>query len=525
MSSFLNDVSYLGPLQGIGAGPKDRWSRVLAIVHSPVPCKEEFVSTKCAAVPITIVRILDAGFSSAPYTAAKKGSAPAPQTGVKPEPLFRVTNSKSTPELDVWSYVSKGMNRGVREDGEFVDGGELHQPMYTLATGDTFIFFVNPLTFQGSSATTVLPTDMDWIPSMSLVELCIAPRHVESCLAGRGINVKTMRISTTEIDAVFQRGIDAVGMPSSLEDACRVANTHRDRYPALLKDLEVEKVSFVAQAKSLSGAYMGELPVYAELVDAGVVSSDAIAPPAVVEQSPDVPLFVKMIVGTVSGAFPGCEYVDIPMHCLRKQTNTKSDAHACALLDIALAMGAVNLWVVTDPRWANKVGSSPYRAVPIIDTVAFFGALELVRSVGTDHAMVAKVVNGEILKDTNGVEVLDRIELCDDVDGDAEDGCMLTLRTGVQYDDGFLDLVVKIHGEDLTKTKPLSTASQSNMALALVGPGVKTTKGYAFQFNVRAVDEANNIPRILYGFLNRAPCGGSNSGLIARKRKAIRMLE
>jgi hypothetical protein len=107
---FVKDLAYLGSLQGISAGPRDRFAKVLAIVHAAVPCREELVASKACAIPVTIIRILGEGFSVAPYTMPKKGQTAAPpKDGEKAEPLFRMDTSKSPPEVDVWSYISRGM--------------------------------------------------------------------------------------------------------------------------------------------------------------------------------------------------------------------------------------------------------------------------------------------------------------------------------------------------------------------------------------------------------------------------------
>lgn len=504
----MSDVSYMGPLQGITAGPKDRFARCLAMVHAAVPCKAELVGSKSTAVPITIIRFLDTGFSSAPYVPQKKGSAVPAANQVKTEPLFRMDTSKITPELEVWSYVSKGTSRGPRESGVFIEGGEVNPPLCTLKTGLTFVFFVNELTFQSASAQGVLPADTDWIPAMSMVELWIAPRHIDSCTNGRSINVKSLRMSTMEMDAVFQRGIDAAGMPSSVDEACKMAVAHRERYPSLMKDVEVEKAALVVSGNNLIGAYMGELPdVDSSNGDDGVQVSE----------------FVKMIVSG-STAFSGSEYVDIPIHALQKQTNCKSNEHAVALLDIALSAGAVNLFCVTDQRWANKGTNSMYRAIPVIDTTILFGALDKIRSVGSDYAMVAKVVNGSILLDDSGVEVLEKIDLINDPsDTDSGDGNTLVLPTGFSFDDGLLDLVIRVDSEDLHKTHSEYTHYQKNAALALVGPGVLSSKGYHFQFDVRCNDSNNDISRVFHGYVNRSSCAGGTAGMVARKRKAISM--
>ena len=521
---FVQDVSYLGAMQSVTPGARDRYARCLAIVHTAVPCKEELVGVKSTAVPITILRIMSEGFSVAPFAMPKKGQSVAPpKDGERAEPLFRMNTGKQPPELEVWSYVSKGMNRGPRVGAPREDGQSETPPMFEIGTGTSFVMFVNALTFQSQAATTALPIDRDWIPAMSVVELTISPRHSESCLAGRGINVKTMRISKTEIDAVFQGGIEASGLPTSAAEAMRRANDRREAYPALIKDIETEKVSFAAPAPSLTGAYMGEAPVRAVPPPP---SADAVVADAGEESTagePPVPEFVKLFVGGAkSTAFPSCDYVDVPLACLQRQTNTKSDGHALALLDIAFALGAVNLFVVCDDRWRSRGDQSCYRGVPVVDTALLFACLDRVRSVEEDHAVVALCGPngaGGVRLDADGVELTGRVELQHDED-EGISGSTLTLATGAPYDDGVLELVVGTVPEDLGVSKPLSVCPQKNVALALCGPGVHTSKGYAFSFNVRcAKDSKHDVPRILHGYINRA----AGAGGISKKRKATTM--
>ncbi|KAJ1467025.1 hypothetical protein T484DRAFT_3632002 [Baffinella frigidus] len=524
MAMFVKDMSYLGPLQGVSTGPRDRFARVLAIVHAPVPCKEELVGSKSTAVPCTIIRPLGEGFSVAPYAMAKKGqTAPPPKDGEKPEPLFRMDNTTSPPGIDVWSYISKGMNRGPRQGAPKDETTDSTPPMYNLSAGMTFVTFVNALTFQSAAATTVLPTDRDWIPAMSIVELTIAPRHSESCLAGRGINVKSMRISSMEMDAVFQNGIETMGMSYNAIDASRLATERRERYPAMLKDIETEKVSFVVPSDTLKTAYMGELPTP---VDTNADSKPIDSEGGNGDMFAEMPVFVKICVGSGHPAFPASNFVDVPITCLQKQTNTRCDKHACAMLDVALALSAVDLFCITDDRFASRGTGSSYRAIPVIDTKKMFACIARVRTVNADHAMVAVFSNGVAQMDESGAEVLERIELADvggddsDDDGVEHNGMLLTLSTGVDYDDGVLELSVNVNEEDVTKTHPLSKCDQSNMGLAIVGPGVKTTKGYSFSFSVKcAADESRNVIGILNGFINRAAAAGS----ISRKRKSVKM--
>ena len=531
----------MGPLQGLSSGSRERFAKVLAIVHTAVPCKEELVGSKAWPVVLTIIRVQDTGYSVAPFTMGKPGqAAPKPKDGERALPLYEMDTSTSPASLKVWSYVGKGMNRGIRKGGDKHGDETADPPMYNIGTGMSFVMFVNALMFQGSGATKVLPIDCDWIPAMSLVELTIAPRHEESCLEKqRGINVKSMRMCDTEIDAVFQAGIDMVGMPYSAAEAMKNASDRREKYPAIMNDIELEKVSFLVKGESLRKAYMGELPVKAveatgdgaslsngAPMGAGMDSQMITTAMAGANSSPAAsPEFVKMFVGSGCAAFPSCDYVDIPTDVLMKQTNTTNEEHACALLDVALSFGAVHMLIICDDRWRSRGSQSCYRGVPIVDTNIMFAAMKRLRSVDTDNDMVTVSLHnkdGTTLLDKDGMEITEQIEMLSQL-ADFSGGMSIKLDTGVDFDDGRIDLVVSITEEDLSKTRPLSITPPPNKALALCGPGIFTSKGYAFSFNVRcAANPSNDVPRIFHGYINRSSAGGGGGGS-GKKRKAITM--
>ena len=101
------------------------------------------------------------------------------------------------------------MNRGPRI-GDVCnpeDVSKYSPPLANIAVADTAVFFVNAIIFQSQAVTPTLPTDTDYIPAFSIVELLLAPRNFDSAQKGRMINVKSMRESTTRFDALFQSGI------------------------------------------------------------------------------------------------------------------------------------------------------------------------------------------------------------------------------------------------------------------------------------------------------------------------------
>ena len=96
----------MGVLQSVTAGQRDRNARVLAVVHAPVPRKEELlINSKTTAVPITILKVLSAGFACSPFVGAKPGhKAPPVKEGETPEPMFERVNDPETNEPPTSSF-------------------------------------------------------------------------------------------------------------------------------------------------------------------------------------------------------------------------------------------------------------------------------------------------------------------------------------------------------------------------------------------------------------------------------------
>jgi hypothetical protein len=402
------------------------------------------------------------------------------------------------------------MNRGPRCGGEVDpdDPTKSSPPLGKLSPGNTFIFFVNAITFSGSGYFPTLPEDTKWIPAFSIVELLISPRNMDSVVNGRIINVKSMRVSINQYDGLFQNGVASLGLPSTAEDGQRISTECKELYPAMSKDLEAEKTCFVVDGKKLTTCYMGEVPEVE--VDRGPdTDMAALANP---------PQHIKIVVGNNS-SFLQSEYVDVKIELIMKQTNTISTEHGCALLDVAFALGAVHLIVSYDARWSRS--GSCYRAVPIIDTTILFASLKNVRSIEDGFATVAVCdVNGNPqTDDESGVEITKRVKLEKEDDDDPEDSAqILSVLTDKVFEDGVLELKVKVVHEDTSKSRGFHQDPMNN-ALSISGLGINCSKAYPFAFGVVCKNSEHSTPGIVQAFMSR---GVQVSGL-NRKRKAVKM--
>jgi len=81
---------------------------------------------------------------------------------------------------------------------------------------------------------------------------------------------------------------------------------------------------------------------------------------AYIHEDPEVPDFVTLVNS-------GVEPVDIPISTLLAYTNCIKKEQACSLLEIAIANGALQLFVVQNDFWKNATNSS-LRGLPLINT-------------------------------------------------------------------------------------------------------------------------------------------------------------
>ena len=318
-----------------------------------------------------------------------------------------------------------------------------------------------------------------------------------------------MRVVTNcEYDTLFKNGLLTTGLPSTAQEASRRAIEKKALYPALLRDVESDKVSFVVSGDLVKHAYMGELPK--EVQDTGLGEDGSDETKVATVNTP----YVKVYIGAGTASFPSSDSLDVPVALLMKQTNTKTNDHALAQLDIAFSLGAVNLFVTVDERLASR-GGSPYRAIPVICTSTMFKALERVQTIGESLACLAVLdAYGGYQTDDSGVVLTETVDLVVGDNGEQS----LTISTGVDFDGGKLDLSVNVKNE----TRSDWTAAQSNASLAMTGPGVICTSGYFYSFDIiYPQDPSSNIKSVLFGYISRVATGSTGA---KKKRKAISML-
>jgi hypothetical protein len=483
VQTFAKDWAYLYANQTLAMmGADDRNAKFLAVNHVAIPCKQEDLGDKAVPVSITLLKASSVGYGVAPYARnQKKGTetkklfemippsmdtsctttdtlstgtlSTDPTTGTLSTGTLSTgptTGTLSTNAMRLWSYEKKSMARGPRCD----------DLAFELHAGDTLIYFVSPQTFEGmkmddaTSTTNALPIDIAVIPEMSLLEITISPKSRESCLAGSGVRVMTIRIADPSMSMYSLLHSDMPTLPRSQREYHALVTARREKFPMLTRDLEESKAAF----------FLEQCPVTTFINDDNFTAGN----------SP----MIQMVLG--AGVLDEGDSVDITFDSLLKYTNTKNIKHACNLVECAAALGALRMFVAYNPFWGRK-GCSSYRGIPLIDSAVFFAAVNK----PFIDTMPSRVTVG-----SGGLE-----------------GTTVTAPTGSVYDSLAIELDISLHANavDVADKQPVPTAD-----FAIVGPGFAMSNAYNFLVNLRSTtgDMAEDVTGVFTGFFNVSSTGG-----------------
>jgi hypothetical protein len=442
-----------------GFGGDDRNAKFLAVNHVAIPCRAEDLGDKAVAISLTLLKAQSAGFGVAPFDKKMK-------KGTETKKLFEMisataADAESTTQMPepsagmrMWSYEKKSMARGPRCDDMSFD----------LHTGDTLIYFVSQQTFEGmklddpSSATNALPIDLSCIPEMSLLEITIAPKNRDSCLAGSGVRVMTIRLADPSVSLYSLLPSDLRGLPRSLRQYQEVVTARKEKFPMVAKDFEENRAAF----------FLNQCPVTTFINDEHLASGTS--------------SMVQLVMGP--GVLDDSDFIDIHIATLLKYTNTADVKHACALMECAAALGALRVFVTFNPFWGRK-GASCYRGIPIIDSGVFFQAITKDFLQGMPAQMTASPMG--ITPTT------------------------VKAPTESIYDALCIDLEIA--------AAPIVVKTETSVGVptpdfAIVGPGFAIPKAYNFFVNLRspAGDSHDDVSGVFSGFFNVSCVGGGAAG-------------
>ncbi len=364
-------------------------AKFIAITRDLVPCHADlFRNGKPVALRFTIIRPLCGGFSSVPYTKGpqqERGAKKLTELQFVPfVPPFAVSSSMTTtsvgaahmssgggehsgdsleapvpfvprvgtipdnhmqPVMQMWSYepAEKNENKGPR----------CEDVTWTLGAGNTVLTWMDTQRLARTAVDRamgrvnenyepIVPENIMSIPAMTLCEISVIGKSRKGAEKGYSLNVTNIKPLDYSLYSCLP---DLVFLPRELEVARLAQMEFVARYPCLTKDIEIKDVPFWA-------------PVGHQAV--------------LDDSSVDLTQTVRLVNWNEGGR--GAQEIDLPIDVLLRYTNTTRVDHACAMLEMAIASGALSVLVFNSEFWQRK-NETGFRAIPIVHIETLLAAL------------------------------------------------------------------------------------------------------------------------------------------------------
>ena len=283
----------------------------LAINHSLISFeKETYKGNKKIPTRITLIRAMAPGWNSAPYKKNQKIANRQKLTEFIGGPI---------PSLRFYSFekVPNNSEKGPRcNDISF----ELH-------AGNALTYWMDEKRLGEIRDT--IPTGLLQIPAFTVCEVEVAPSNNEAVAKGYACTIKKIKPREFTLHSCLP---DIEAFPPSFADATTALLKHQTAQPHLGSSLVVNEPSF-----------------FVHVDDKAYIHEDA-----------DQPEYVTLV-------NTGIDPVDIPLPTLMQYTNSTKKAQACALLEMAIAQGALQLFVIHNDYWKGA-NTSALRGVPLVNT-------------------------------------------------------------------------------------------------------------------------------------------------------------
>ena len=282
----------------------------LAINHSLISFeKETYKGNKKIPTRLTLIRSLAPGWASAPYKQNQKTSRPQRLSEFVGGPI---------PAMKFYSFekVANNSEKGPRCD----------EITFELQAGNALNFWLDEKRL-GEIKDTL--NGLVEIPAMTVCEIQVAPKNNEAISKGYGCTIKSIKPRNHTLYSCLQ---DIETFPSSFVDASTDLLKHQKAQTHLVNDLVTNEPSFFIHVTEK--AYLHE--------------------------DPETPAFVTLVNS-------GIDPVDIPLQTLMQYTNSTKKEQACSLLEMAIANGALQLFVIHNDYWKNATNSA-LRGIPIVNT-------------------------------------------------------------------------------------------------------------------------------------------------------------
>ena len=288
----------------------------LAINHNAVSFeKDTYKGNKKIPTRFTVLRPLAAGWGAAPYKQNQKSVGTKKLSDLTKGP----DDQGAVMKMYSFEKVSSNMEKGPRCD----------DISFEIVTGNTFNFWLDEKRLDDNSLKQSI-NGIDRIEALTVCEIQITSKNSEGAAKGSACKISTVRPCPFTMYSCMD---DVERFPSNLADARSSQLRVQQTQPLIARDLVPEEASFhffVNQKAFIQEEEQG---------------------------CEDVVRIVN------SGADP----IDIPVSTLLHYTNTTRKDWACSLLEMAIANGALQLFVINNDFWKNATHSA-LRGIPLINT-------------------------------------------------------------------------------------------------------------------------------------------------------------
>ena len=283
----------------------------LAINHSLISFeKDTYKGNKKIPTRLTIIRALAPGWGSAPYKQSQKTA--------RPQRLSEFTGGP-IPAMRFYSFekVPNNSEKGPR----------CNDITFELHAGNALNFWLDEKRLGEIKDT--IPNGLLQIPAFTVCEIEVAPKNNEAIAKGYGCTIKKIKPRDFTLYSCLQ---DIEAFPPTFVDASTALLKHQKAQTYLGNDLVTNEPSF-----------------FIHVTDKAYLHEDC-----------EVPAFVTLVNS-------GIDPVDIPISTLLQYTNSTKKEQACSLLEMAIATGALQLFVIHNDYWKNATNSA-LRGIPILNT-------------------------------------------------------------------------------------------------------------------------------------------------------------
>jgi hypothetical protein len=397
--------------------------KFLAINHNAISFdKETYKGNKKIPTRFTVIRPLAAGWGGAPYKQNQKN------VGSKKLSEFTLRGLEGEgPMMKMYAFekTSNNMEKGPRcDDMSF----EIH-------TGNTFNFWLDEKRLGEDSLKRSI-NGLERIEAMTVCEIVITSKNSDGASKGTGCKITEVRPCAFTMYSCMD---DVERFPSTIADARAAQLKQQQAQPLIERDLIPEEASF---------------HIYA-------------SPKAFIqEEEPGTEDVVRLV---NSGADP----IDIPIHILLHYTNTTRKDWACSLLEMAIANGALQLFVINNDFWKNATHSA-LRAIPLINTETLL------------HSVVPSLLGAQTNFITPNTTTIEDV----------------TYNIQIQID---------------PEPTPIATGAPPTATdFVLTGKTIELERAYKIQFNL--VSGEDEIPNYFVGYYDASPTRTVASVVSKRRR-------